>query len=238
MTSHWSSQDADRDHPQPPRSRPGTTGSGGRTALALLAGLLTFVLICGAEVTLVGALVGWFGGDGRQSAADDAQWATPATSPTPPVAPVPSASAVEGSGPASGDVETKQVTETTRIPFPVQTVEDPSLAAGQHVVRTRGVTGVKTLTYEVTYADGEPTAKRLVRSVVTRQPVAQVVAVGVQAAAECDPNYSGCVPVAEDVDCAGRGNGPAWVNGTVKVTGSDVYRLDRDRNGVACDEDD
>lgn len=205
-----------------------------RTTLAALAGMLAFVLTCGVEVTLVGALVGRFTGDERLSAFD-AQWGTPAVPPS--TRPAPSASAVEGSGPAADDVETRQVTETTRIPFPVQTVEDPSLAAGQTVVRTRGVAGVKTLTYEVTYTDGEPTAKRLVGSKVTKQPVAQVVAVGAGAAAECDPNYSGCVPVAEDVDCAGRGNGPAWVNGTVKVTGKDVYRLDRDRNGVACDED-
>lgn len=28
----------------------------------------------------------------------------------------------------------------------------------------------------------------------------------------CDPNYSPCVPIASDVDCAGgKGNGPAYV---------------------------
>ena len=53
----------------------------------------------------------------------------------------------------------------------------------------------------------------------------------------CDPNYSGaCVPVASDVDCAGgSGNGPAYVSGPVKVTGKDVYGLDRDGNGVGCE---
>ncbi len=34
----------------------------------------------------------------------------------------------------------------------------------------------------------------------------------------CDPNYSGCVPIASDVDCAGgSGNGPAYVRGPVKT---------------------
>ncbi|PRX50947.1 hypothetical protein B0I33_10198 [Prauserella shujinwangii] len=53
---------------------------------------------------------------------------------------------------------------------------------------------------------------------------------------ECDPNYTGCVPVASDVDCAGgSGNGPAYVAGPVRVVGSDIYRLDHDNDGTACE---
>lgn len=53
---------------------------------------------------------------------------------------------------------------------------------------------------------------------------------------KCDPNYSGCVPVASDVDCAGgSGNGPAYVQGPVRVIGSDVYGLDNDKDGVGCE---
>ena len=52
----------------------------------------------------------------------------------------------------------------------------------------------------------------------------------------CNPNYSGCVPIASDVDCAGgSGNGPAYVRGPVYITGYDVYGLDRDGNGVGCE---
>lgn len=53
----------------------------------------------------------------------------------------------------------------------------------------------------------------------------------------CDSNYSGaCVPVARDVDCSGgSGNGPAYVSGPVTVIGNDIYGLDRDGDGVACD---
>lgn len=52
----------------------------------------------------------------------------------------------------------------------------------------------------------------------------------------CDPNYSGCVPIASDVDCAGgSGNGPAYVNGPITVIGSDIYDLDRDHDGIACE---
>ncbi|HEV7758439.1 MAG TPA: hypothetical protein VGO78_05605 [Acidimicrobiales bacterium] len=52
----------------------------------------------------------------------------------------------------------------------------------------------------------------------------------------CNPNYSGCVPNASDVDCAGgSGNGPAYVSGPVQVIGSDPYGLDNDGDGVGCE---
>jgi hypothetical protein len=56
-------------------------------------------------------------------------------------------------------------------------------------------------------------------------------------AAECDPNYDmACVPIADDVDCAGgNGNGPAYVQGPVRVIGKDIYELDRDGDGWACE---
>lgn len=52
----------------------------------------------------------------------------------------------------------------------------------------------------------------------------------------CDPNYTPCVPIASDVDCAdGSGNGPAYVDGPVRVIGRDIYGLDRNRDGVGCE---
>jgi len=52
----------------------------------------------------------------------------------------------------------------------------------------------------------------------------------------CDPNYSGCVPIASDVDCAGGGgNGPEYVQGPIRVIGEDIYRLDGDGDGIACE---
>ena len=54
---------------------------------------------------------------------------------------------------------------------------------------------------------------------------------------ECDPNYSGCVPIASDVDCVGgSGNGPAYVKGPVEIIGTDIYGLDKDGNGIGCEE--
>jgi hypothetical protein len=52
----------------------------------------------------------------------------------------------------------------------------------------------------------------------------------------CTPGYSPCLPPASDYDCAGgSGNGPEYVYGTVRVTGSDPYGLDSDGDGIGCE---
>ncbi len=51
----------------------------------------------------------------------------------------------------------------------------------------------------------------------------------------CDPNYSGvCLdPDASDYDCAGGGgDGPKYVQGPIRVTGSDHYYLDGNGDGI------
>jgi resuscitation-promoting factor RpfB len=134
----------------------------------------------------------------------------------------------------------KTTTETADIAFTKTSVNDGSLAKGKTEIKTPGVNGVKTFTYEVTYEDGKETSKKLVKEEVTTTPITEVTAVGthvyVAPKSSCDPNYSGCVPIASDVDCAGgSGNGPAYVQGPVYVIGSDIYDLDRDGNGVGCE---
>jgi hypothetical protein len=53
---------------------------------------------------------------------------------------------------------------------------------------------------------------------------------------QCDPNYTPCVPIDSDVDCAGgKGNGPSYVVGPVRVVGGDPYGLDGDGDGVGCE---
>lgn len=56
-------------------------------------------------------------------------------------------------------------------------------------------------------------------------------------APDCDPNYEGgCVPIASDVDCeGGSGNGPEYVAGPVAVVGEDIYGLDSNSDGEACE---
>lgn len=39
----------------------------------------------------------------------------------------------------------------------------------------------------------------------------------------------------DDIDCqSGKGNGPSYVKGPVTVTGTDVYGLDADHDGIGC----
>lgn len=53
---------------------------------------------------------------------------------------------------------------------------------------------------------------------------------------ECTPGYDPCIPPGPDVDCAGgSGNGPRYVKGPIRVTGSDPYGLDRDGDGIGCE---
>jgi len=150
----------------------------------------------------------------------------------------PATAATSPDASAEPRVTTKTITETKPIPYATRTVPDGSLAKGVTKTRTKGVAGLRTLTYQVTYTDGEQTSKKLIKSVVTRAAAPKVVAVGTKTAPrnDCDPNYSGCVPIASDVDCAGgSGNGPAYASGPVRVIGTDIYDLDRDGDGVACD---
>ncbi|TDB96676.1 G5 domain-containing protein [Actinomadura sp. 7K534] len=137
----------------------------------------------------------------------------------------------------SPSVEQRTVTRTRKIPYRTRRVNDPTLAKGTTRVRQRGVAGVKTVTYKVTYTDGTKTDTKVVGERVTRKPLTRIIAVGTKRARSCDPNYSGaCVPIASDVDCAGgSGNGPAYVRGPVRIIGSDIYDLDRDGDGVACE---
>lgn len=57
--------------------------------------------------------------------------------------------------------------------------------------------------------------------------------------ANCHPSYEGaCLdPNVSDYDCeGGGGNGPRFVRGPIRVVGNDPFELDREGDGVACEE--
>ncbi|WP_341715807.1 G5 domain-containing protein [Micromonospora sp. FIMYZ51] len=242
-------------HVPPPGHGPGTPPTGGFPAapggwlalppkrtnplLVVLVGAVALVLLCCGVATVSAIVAPSAESPGQQDLAAER---------------VPSAQAEESSSPATAAAaaptqqatptpsptpvtQTRTITETEKVPYKTRTVKDSSLAKGTKKVRTRGVSGVRTLTYEVTMVDGVETTKKLVKSEITRQPVTRVVRVGTKEAPRCDPNYAGaCVPIASDVDCAGgTGDGPAYVHGPVRVIGNDIYDLDRDGDGVGCD---
>ncbi len=142
---------------------------------------------------------------------------------------------------------------TEVIAFEQSTVEDAAMPRGQTQVTTIGQNGTRTLTYAVTILEGVETGRELVSDVVTVAPIAQVTSIGTYdpppppapapvapaapANSGCDPNYAdACVPISSDVDCAGgSGNGPAYFDGVARVVGADIYDLDRDGDGYACE---
>lgn len=147
------------------------------------------------------------------------------------------------------DVVVKEESVVEIIPFSASSVDDPNLDAGTTTVVTTGQNGERTVTYRVTYTDGAETSRSVARDVTTVEPIDEVTAIGTRQpppapvpfaapGGGCHANYTGaCVPIASDVDCeGGSGDGPAYVRGPVTVVGHDVYKLDRDGDGIACDK--
>ncbi|MDF2991419.1 MAG: hypothetical protein K0S37_1933 [Microbacterium sp.] len=144
-------------------------------------------------------------------------------------------------------VEVKQVEERSVVPFTSSTVDDGNLAAGTTAVVTAGANGERLVTYRVTYEDGVEISREVASDVISVAPVNEVIANGTYVAPPppppapvdngCHPSYEGaCVPFADDVDCeGGSGNGPAYIQGPLRVVGPDVYDLERDDDGIACD---
>lgn len=173
-----------------------------------------------------------FADTGNESADSAAPSATPSSKPTKTATPTPT--------PVTTIVD-EVITEA--IPYEVATVEDGAMPAGQSQLTTVGQPGQRTLTYKVTKVDGKETGRELVTDVVTAAPVTETTSVGTyvepppSAPSGCDSNYAdACVPISSDVDCAGGGgNGPAYFDGIARVVGNDIYELDRDGDGYACE---
>lgn len=191
-----------------------------------------------AGIAAVGLLLTSCGtADEPSSASRTSPATTPTASPDAPAKAQPSPT-------PSPVVTTKTVTKTKKIPFRTVEQEDPDLEIGTTAVIKEGRAGTRTFTYEITLTDGVQTSRVLVKKEVTKKAINEVVAVGTYQPPEpepepqgnCDSNYSGCVPIDSDVDCeGGSGDGPSYASGPVEVVGSDIYGLDSDSDGVACE---
>lgn len=72
-------------------------------------------------------------------------------------------------------VTTQTTTSTQSVIYTTKTENDSSLAKGQTKVTQVGQNGMETLTYNVTYTNGQQTNKTLISTVVTTQPVQEIV---------------------------------------------------------------
>ena len=113
-------------------------------------------------------------------------------------------------------VETKTETTTRDIPFETQYVDDNSLEQGATRITQNGIKGIETTFYSVTYTDDVETAREVIKTEVTRQPVIQIVARGTYVAPQvpATPNCANgtyvnsagntvCRPVQSDTRPAG-----------------------------------
>jgi hypothetical protein len=149
--------------------------------------------------------------------------------------------------PAICTASTTTTTETVSVPFDKTQVNDANLDKGKTTVTTTGVDGEKTVTNEVTDyspADCRPSSTKLIKEEVTKQPVAEVTAVGTKdptlpparapaatalsQSSNCSPYYSPCLPIVGDLDCPEVGM-------RVSVHDGDPYRLDADHDGIGCE---
>lgn len=173
--------------------------------------------------------------------------AKPTSSTKPKATAKPTATATPTPTPVATEAE---VQEATAIPYGAVTVDDDTIDVGASAVTVGGGNGEKVTTYLVQYIDGVEVSRTVAREETTVQPVDEVTSIGTRVPAPvaapepapvsdgCDPNYAdACVPIASDVDCAGgSGDGPGYVQGPVRIVGSDIYDLDRDGDGIACDK--
>lgn len=162
----------------------------------------------------------------------------------------PAATAPVDSKPSPTPVTTTQeVTERIVIPFERETIDDPGLDEGTVEITTVGAEGERIRIFLVTLTDGVETGREVLSDDVTAEPVTEITSRGTYVAPatiaqppaeqSCDPNYAdACVPIASDVDCGwGSGDGPEYLHGVARVVGVDLYQLDRDGDGLACERD-
>lgn len=84
-------------------------------------------------------------------------------------------------------VTERTVTETKKetIPFETKTVNDDTVEYGKTVVKTKGINGEKTYTYDVTYEGEKEISRKLVKEEITKQPVTEVIANGTKIVWSC-----------------------------------------------------
>jgi resuscitation-promoting factor RpfB len=74
---------------------------------------------------------------------------------------------------------TKIESVTQKIAMPVQTIQDKSLAYGTSAVRQTGSPGEQVVTYQINLQNGKEVSRTVIQSLVTVQPVVQIVAKGI-----------------------------------------------------------
>lgn len=70
------------------------------------------------------------------------------------------------------------VTRDEKIPFTIEKIEDADHEVGYRKIKTPGVKGEKTVTYEIVMKNGKEVSRKKIQSVTTKKPQVQVEIVG------------------------------------------------------------
>lgn len=89
---------------------------------------------------------------------------------------------------AKNQVEKKIEQATQPIAFGTTTLEDPNLDQGVAQVDTKGVDGSRTITYEVTYSNGNIIDKKELTNEITTQPINEIIMKGTRQQQPSCPN--------------------------------------------------
>lgn len=66
------------------------------------------------------------------------------------------------------------------LPFKTVNQSDPSMQKGKNIVLQGGLSGIRKFTYRVKYVDHKEVERKLKSDKVTRKPIDEIVAVGIQ----------------------------------------------------------
>lgn len=75
---------------------------------------------------------------------------------------------------------TQTATEEHDVAFPVEKIKDADRPVGYKQVKTPGIPGKRTVTFEIEMRDGKEVARKEIQSVITKEPVKQVEIIGVK----------------------------------------------------------
>ena len=92
--------------------------------------------------------------------------------------------------PQAPQLVTKEITQTSVVPFTTQNQNDSSLPQGQTSIAQQGVNGQKTTVYEVTYVNGQETGRTIKSDTVTTLPETQIINNGTYVAPAPTPQPS------------------------------------------------
>ena len=152
-------------------------------------------------------------------------------SPTTPAAKTTQSTPVKTSTPK---IEVKSVTSTDSIPFTSSTVSDSALASGTTQVRTGGVNGVLTHTYQVTYSDSIETSRSKAVDTITTPAVNEVKVLGTYVApAPVQPSCSNGTYVnsAGNTVCSPYSSSSAPAGASAQC-GDGTYSFSQSRSGT------